>query len=174
MSNFGLAPRLANCWVCKNVGPVEDVTLRLLDEAGAPQPYGDAIKYLRAIGHSADSRRFGVRLKSHRDHVLAAMKKPIPITPAAIESGKITRIEAPAGNSAWLRTTDRAIDIGAEAIETLATRLDSLDTNELAALARLGVSAAAKRGDWEARGRQLGQMDALLQLVAGFGDRNGG
>lgn len=172
--NYGLAPRQAACWVCKNAGAPEDVTMRLLDDEGRELPYADAIEYLTSIGHSASRKAWVDRLKRHRRHVVASMQMPVPVTPAALETGMVRRIEAPGGSPAWVRAPDRAVDLGLEAMATLQGRLELLEDKDLISVARLGITASGKRGEWEMKGRQLGQMDALLKLASGFGPKNGG
>ena len=170
--NYGLAPRSRSCWVCKNVAAVEDVTMRLIDETGRELPYQDAIEYLTAIGHSAERRQWQARLKGHRTHVVRSMRTPAVYSPAAVETGQITRIVAPGGSASWIRAPDKAIDLGMEAMETLAGRISMMEDADLISVARLGITAAGKRGDWEAKGRQMGQMDALMKLASGFGGNN--
>jgi hypothetical protein len=166
--NYGLAPRSPTCWVCQNVGMVEDVTMRLLDEGGRSVPNADAIEYLESIGHSASKGTWGSRLLTHRKHVLRSFEKPVVVTPAKLETGVI-KLNQPAGSPTWLRTTDRAVDLGDMALDTLEGRMALMEDGDLIALARLGVGAAKNRGDWEAKGRRIGQMDALLQIVSGHG-----
>lgn len=168
MTNFGLAPRAAGCWVCRNVASPEDVTLRLIDAASVELPYADAIEYLTGIGHSTTRKNWRLRLKRHRAHVVRWVERPV-VTPAAIETGQVVRLDGPGGAPSWVRAPDRAIDLGMEAIDALSERLENMEDADLIAVARLGLSASGKRGDWEAKGRQMGQMDALLKLASGHG-----
>jgi hypothetical protein len=42
-----------------------------------------------------------------------------------------------------------------------------MEDKELVAVAKLGVTAAQKVGDWEAKGRKLAQVDELIKLASG-------
>lgn len=172
--NYGLAPRSKQCWVCKSVGAPEDVTLRLLDEEGVEQPIDDAVDYLVSCGYKATRETWRKRLASHVGHVQRSMARNTiqVITPAHLERGLVPQVAPPSGSPGWLRTTDKAVDLGDVALTTLAERLEAMSDTDLLAAARLGQAAAAKRGDWEAKGRQLGQMDALMRLAFGAGRAN--
>lgn len=65
---------------------------------------------------------------------------------------------------------EAAIDTGLDALGLLQARLGTMEDRELIAVAKLGQAASSKRGDWEAKGRQLNQMDALIRLAAGLAE----
>jgi hypothetical protein len=160
--NGVLVPRSAGCWVCRTVAVVEDVTVRLFTADGSKKAdYRDAKAYVRAIGYSAiPDRTLGRYLSQHAKHVEAAMAGG-PAAPA-----ELTRI-APVGPSHWLDVNQNAVDIGNEALGVLKSRLDVMEDRELVAVAKIGVAAAQKVGDWEAKGRKLAQVDELIKLASG-------
>jgi len=168
--NYGLAPRSKACWVCKNVASPEDVTLRLIGATGMDLPTKDAIEYLTGIGHSAVKATWVERLKRHRGHVRRSMEAPGPlaIAPAKVELGAVTRVESLGGAPSWVRAPERAIDLGLEAQAVLAERLEDMGDTDLISVARLGITAAGKMGDWEAKGRRMHQVDVLMRLASGF------
>jgi hypothetical protein len=160
--NGALVPRLASCWVCRVVAVVEDVTVRLFQPDGTrKRDYTDAAAYVRSIGYGSIAKSTLTRyLSEHAKHVETAMSGG----PAA--PGTLTRIE-PTGPAHWLDVNQNAIDTGNAAIGRIAARLDVMEDKELVAVAKLGVTAAQKVGDWEAKGRKLAQVDELIKLASG-------
>lgn len=166
--NGVLVPRSAACWVCRTVAVVEDVTVRLFAADGSRRAdYRDAKEYVKAIGYGKiPDKSLSRYLSQHAKHVEAAMAGG----PAA--PGELTKI-APAGPSHWLDVNQNAVDIGNEALGVLHSRLDIMEDRELVAVAKLGVSAAQKVGDWEAKGRKLAQVDELIKLASGLTSEGG-
>jgi len=80
----------------------------------------------------------------------------------------LTRIEPEGGPARWLDVNQQAMDVGTDALRALHARLPEMGDRELVAVARLGVAAAQKHGDWEAKGRSLAQVDAIIRLAAGL------
>lgn len=161
--NAGIVPRHPECWVCKNVAKVEHVTVLLLDEAGQPLPTRDAIAYVTSIGHNASTKTWQHRLRSHRLHIQRSIAKGTVYSPVGVK--RIAPVVPAGGPPTWVRAPDRAMSIGMDAIEQLAERLEEASDETLVAVARLGLTAAGMRGAWEAKGRQLGQLDALIDLA---------
>lgn len=162
-ANLGLAKRDARCWVCQHVSKVEHVTVLLIDEAGGNLPTRPAIDYLQSIGHNASARTWQQRLRHHRLHVLRSVAKGAVYSPVGVK--KITTVTPQGGPPTWVRAPDRAMSIGMDALEQLQERLEEASDETLVAVARLGLTAAGMRGAWEAKGRQLGQLDALIDLA---------
>lgn len=160
--NGVLVPRSASCWVCRTVGVVEDVTVRLFTPEGTrKRDYADAVRYMNGIGYTlVPHRTMKKYLATHANHVEEGMRGG-PAAPA-----HLTKI-APAGPSHWLDVNQNAVDVGNEALGVLHSRLDVLEDRELVAVAKLGVTAAQKVGDWEAKGRKLAQVDSLIKLASG-------
>jgi hypothetical protein len=160
--NGVLVPRAASCWVCRTVGVVEDVTVRLFTADGARRAdYRDAKEYVRAIGYGSISDRTMTRyLSEHARHVEAALGGG-PAAPS-----ELTRIEPP-GPAHWLDVNQNAVEVGNAALARLNARLEVMEDRELVAVAKLGVSAAQKVGDWEAKGRKLAQVDEIIKLASG-------
>ena len=170
MTNAVLVPRHAHCWVCRNVAVVEDVTARLFDEDGVKRSgsrgsFTPALAYLRSIGYTklAD-RTLREHLGFHARHVEAAMQVSSPAPPSAL-----TRMTPEGGPAHWLDVNRQAMDVGMDALRSIRARLPDMADRELVAVARIGVSAAQKHGDWEAKGRKLAQVDAIIRLAAGLG-----
>lgn len=164
LPNLGLVRRHPTCWVCRHVSKVEHVTVLLLDEAGQPLPTRPAMEYLASIGHSASRGTWSGRLRSHRAHVLRDLAKGgVVYSPVAVH--KIAPVAPQGGPPTWVRTPDRAMALGMDALEQLGTRLEEMGDADLVSVARLGLTAAGMRGAWEAKGRQLGQLDALIDLA---------
>jgi len=165
--NGALVPRKAGCWVCENIQNPEDVTVRLYHEDGFRRrgrgAHADARSYIRGMGLSIPSMTLDRRLKNHADHVEAAMAGG-PALP-----GSLTRIE-PAGPAHWLDVNQNAVNIGNEALGVIQSHLGDMEDKELVAVAKLGVTAAQKVGDWEAKGRKLAQVDSLIRLASGMAD----
>jgi hypothetical protein len=63
-----------------------------------------------------------------------------------------------------------AVNIGNEALGVIQSHLGDMEDKELVAVAKLGVVAAQKVGDWEAKGRKLAQIDSLIRLASGMDD----
>lgn len=162
MMNGALVPRSASCWVCRTVGVVEDVTVRLFTADGVRRTdYRDAKAYVRGIGYGKIADRTLTRyLSEHARHVEAAMSGG-PAAPA-----NLTRL-SPEGPAHWLDVNQNAVDVGNEALGRLRARLDVMEDRELVAVAKIGVGAAQKVGDWEAKGRKLAQVDELIKLASG-------
>lgn len=160
--NGVLVPRSAACWVCRTVAVVEDVTVRLFTPDGLRKgDYREAKDYVKAIGYGKVPDRALTRyLSQHAKHVETAMAGG-PAAPA-----ELTKI-APVGAAHWLDVNQNAVDIGNEALGVIRSRLDVMEDRELVAVAKLGVSAAQKVGDWEAKGRKLAQVDELIKLASG-------
>jgi hypothetical protein len=166
--NGALVPRKAGCWVCEKVAAPEDVTVRLFSEDGTRRAgrgaYTAAATYVRDIWTgqvSADT--LNRRLANHADHVELAMRGA-PALPSAL-----TRIE-PAGPAYWLDANQNAVNVGNEALGMIHERMGDMEDKELVAVAKLGVVAAQKVGDWEARGRKLAQVGSLIRLASGMDD----
>lgn len=138
------------------------MTVRLFNEDGSRRPdYRDAAKYIRGIGYSALSDRTLTRyLGTHAKHVELAMAGG-PAAPSAL-----TRIEPP-GPARWLDVNQNAQDVGNEALAILRSRFDQMEDRDLVSVAKIGVQAAQKHGDWEAKGRKLAQVDEIIRLAAG-------
>lgn len=162
VTNGVLVPRSSSCWVCRTIGVVEDVTVRLFHADGSRRnDYQAAKEYVRAVGYSAVADRTLVRyLSEHARHVEAAMHGG-PAAPS-----ELTRIEPP-GPAHWLDVNQNAVEVGNAALARLNSRLDVMEDRELVAVAKLGVSAAQKVGDWEAKGRKLAQLDEIIKLASG-------
>jgi hypothetical protein len=161
--NGALVPRSATCWVCKTVGVVEDVTVRMFTPDGQRKAdYAEAKRYIRSIGYSDPSDRTLVRyLSAHANHVEKSMAGPTAAVPS-----DLTRLEPP-GPSRWLDVNQNAQNVGNEALGIILSRLDVMEDRDLVAVAKIGVQAAQKHGDWEAKGRKLAQVDEIIRLAAG-------
>jgi hypothetical protein len=165
--NGVMVPRLESCWICKKVAVVEDVTVRLFTPEGVRKAdYRDAAAYIKAIGYSIPASTMNRHLAGHAKHVEMAMAGG-PAVPS-----DLTRIEPP-GASHWLDVNQNAVNVGNEALGRLQARLDIMEDKELVAVAKLGVTAAQKVGDWEAKGRKLAQVDELIKLASGYDGDDG-
>ncbi len=164
MVNPALVPRSRNCPVCKRVAKVEDVTVRLFNEEGERLPPKEAIAYLRSIGMTGSPTTFYKRIDQHAKHIQRALASP----PVVVDPHDLVPVEPVGGPPAWVDANAQAIEVGMDALTLLATRLTDMEDKDLIATAKLGQTAASKRGDWEAKGRQLSQMDAVLKLAAGL------
>jgi len=159
-----LVPRSPKCWVCKNVAAVEDVTVRLFDEQGR-KTRGPALSYLRSIGYTKQSDGTLVKhLTTHIRHVESAMQRSDPAPPSAL-----VRVQPEGGPARWLDVNQQIMDVGMDAVRDIRARLPDMGDRELVAVARMGMTAAHKYGDWEAKGRSLAQVDAIIRLAAGLG-----
>ena len=160
-----LVPRNAHCWVCRSVAVVEDVTVRLFDEEGRRCPNRAAISYLRSIGFTRQSdNTLSHYLSTHVAHVRSAIQRSTPAPPDSL-----TRLAPEGGPARWLDVNQQAMDVGMDALRGLRARLTDMGDRELVSVARMGVVASHKQGDWEAKGRQIAQVDALIRLAAGYG-----
>jgi hypothetical protein len=146
---------------------VEDVTVRLFSADGTRRfgrgATADAAEYIRAMGITLSEGSMGFRLSAHADHVEIGMQGGIA-RPAAL-----TRV-APPGPSHWLDVNQNAVNLGNEALGVIASHLPEMEDKALIAVAKLGVEAAQKVGDWEAKGRKLAQIDSLIRLASGMDD----
>jgi len=167
MMNGALVPRKAGCWICENVASPEDVTVRLFSEDGARRAGRGALqagrKYIRGMGIPITSEALDRRLKHHADHVEVGLQGG-PAMP-----GALTRV-VPPGPVYWLDANQAAVNVGAEALGMIHERMPEMEDKELVAVAKLGVVAAQKVGDWEAKGRKLAQIDSLIRLASGMDD----
>ena len=125
---------------------------------------GDAASYVRDLGYPRVSyATMNRRLSGHADHVEVAMQGG-PALP-----GTLTRVEPP-GPAYWLDVNQNAVNVGNSALGAISARLGDMEDKELVAVAKLGVVAAQKVGDWEAKGRKLAQIDSLIRLASGMDD----
>lgn len=166
--NPALAPRSRTCKLCREVSALEDVALRLYDEQGRHLRTKPVIEYLRSIGMTGTPQKLYNRVVTHRKHIDRWLTRGATVLPMNVESG-VTRIPAESGPVRWIDAQQNAIDLGNEALRDLNVRLASgeLETREVIALAKLGVSAANTRGAMEQRGKALNGIDQLLRLAAG-------
>lgn len=172
--NPALAPRVKACTVCREVAAVEHVTMMLYDEDGGHLPASGAIDYVRSIGMAGSNQSLYAKIATHRKHVDAWIARGSPLAPVDGESG-VVRIPPPAGPTRWIDAQQVAMDLGNDALRDLRARMDAgtLDTRDMIALAKLGVTTANVRGQMEQRGKALSGIDRLLQLAAG-GSAGGG
>ncbi len=165
--NGALVPRKAGCWICEHLSSPEDVTVRMFTADGVrktgPGAYTAGRAYIRGMGLDATTRVLDRRLSAHAEHVEVAMRGG-PALP-----GALVRVEPP-GPSYWLDVNQNAVNVGNEALGVLASHLGDMEDKELVAVAKLGVTAAQKVGDWEAKGRKLAQVDSLIRLASGMND----
>lgn len=166
--NGALVPRKAGCWICEKVATPEDVTVRLFSSDGSRRKgagsYGAAAEYVRGLGYPPISTKtLNNRLSNHADHVEIAMQGG-PALPSALTP------LTPPGPAYWLDVNQNAVNVGNEALGVLAAHLGDMEDKELVAVAKLGVVAAQKVGDWEAKGRKLAQIDSLIRLASGMDD----
>lgn len=166
--NPALAPRHARCRLCNEVSALEDVAFRLYDEKGRHLPTKPLHAYLRSIGIAAATpQSLYNRIKRHRDHIDAWLERGARVVPARLDD-HTQRIPAVSGPVRWLDAQQNAIDLGDSAVDILKSRLDLMDDKNLIAVAKLGATAATARGNLEAKGKALSQVDKLLQLAAGM------
>ena len=163
--NGALVPRKAGCWVCDKLASSEDVTVRLFSEDGTRRQgrgaTAEAARYVTGMGYAMSSNLLNRRLTHHADHIEAGM------TATVVRPGNLTRLE-PAGPAHWLDVNQNAVNIGNEALGAIQARIPDMEDKELVAVAKLGVTAAQKVGDWEAKGRKLAQIGDLIRLASGF------
>jgi hypothetical protein len=162
-----LVPRKRGCWVCEHVATPEDVTVRLFSEDGTRRQgrgaTSDAAQYIRGIlgKGNVSSETLSKRLANHASHVELAMQGG----PAA--PGALVPLE-PEGPAYWLDVNQNAVNVGNAALGVIATRMPDMEDKELVAVAKLGVTAAQKVGDWEAKGRKMAQIGDLIRLASGM------
>ena len=168
MMTGALVPRKAGCWVCEKVASPEDVTVRLFSPGGVRlQGRGStraAAAYVEGMGYSVPRDLMTRRLNVHGEHVEVSMVGGQPAAP-----GALARIEPP-GPAYWLDANQAAVNVGFEALGMIHERMPEMEDKELVAVAKLGVVAAQKVGDWEAKGRKLAQIDSLIRLASGMDD----
>jgi hypothetical protein len=162
--NLGLAPKDTHCWICQNIRASEDVTARAFDPSGDRQETTEAVAYLVSIGIGGSKSTLQRRVRAHAKHLEQYAARPYPLVPG---KSAITIIPP---HSNWLAATQGAVDLGMEAQRDLATRLSQgyMQDKDVISLARLGIVAATKQGDLEAKGKSLKQVDRLLMLAAGL------
>jgi hypothetical protein len=166
--NGALVPRRAGCWVCEKFATPEDVTVRLFTADGTrrrgPGAYTAAAVYVRGLKFPpTTTATLNRRLSGHADHVEEALQGG-PAVPS-----ELTRVE-PAGPAYWLDVNQNAVNVGNDALGVISARMGDMEDKELVAVAKLGVIAAQKVGDWEAKGRKLAQIDSLIRLASGMDD----
>lgn len=168
VGNPAMAPRARTCLICKEVQALEDVAFRLYDEKGRHLPTRPVIEYLRSIGIVGSPQKLYNRVITHRKHLDRWLLRGAVVSPLHIDEG-ISRIPEPAGPIRWLDAQQNAIDLGNEALRSLAARMASgeLEVRDEIALAKLGVSSANVRGAMEQKGKALSSIDQLLRLAAG-------
>jgi hypothetical protein len=166
--NPALAPRSTTCRVCKDVADLADVALRLWDEDGGRLALGTqrVAKYLASIGVAGSKRALEARAETHRDHAERYMAGER----TNVRAGDVIVPPSPHGPARWLDVQQDAMDVGRDALAKALQRLNEggMEDKDVIALAKLGVGAAGKRADLEAKGRKLSQMDELLELAAGL------
>ena len=164
--NGVLVPRKAGCWVCERVAHPEDVTVRLFSTsgvriAGRGATYAAAM-YIEGMGYSMPRRLMTSRLNDHGKHVELSLAGEEPVLPSSL-----SRVE-PAGPVHWLDANQNAINVGNEALGMIVARMPEMEDRELVAVAKIGVTAAQRAGDWEAKGRKLAQIGDLIRLASGM------
>lgn len=171
--NPALAPRLPGCRVCSAVHALEDVAWRIWREDGSFIGYTDAAAYLRSIGMTGSDEAIRKRIARHRAHVEAWLAEGAPnaYTPGVEAVRRIATAER--GPVRWLDVAQTGAELGMESLRLLSMRLGTMDDRDLIAVAKLGLGAANKIGDMEARGRALYQVDGILRLAAGLGEYDG-
>jgi len=165
--NGALVPRKAGCWVCDKLASSEDVTVRLFSPDGirlqGRGAYANAAGYITGMGYTFPRDLLNRRLKAHGEHVEVSMLGGEPV----VRPGNLTRLD-PAGPAHWLDVNQNAVNVGNDALGEIARRMPEMEDKELVAVAKLGVTAAQKVGDWEAKGRKLAQIGDLIRLASGF------
>ncbi len=159
-----LVPRSRNCWVCKHVAKVEDVTVRLFDEKGARLAPKEAIDYLRSMGATGSPTTFYNRVNKHAQHI----ERHLANVPAIVDPASVVPVAPVGGPPSWVDANAQAIEVGMEALTIIRARLMDMDDKTVVSVAKMGQSSVSKRGDWAAKGRQLDQMDAVLRLASGL------
>jgi hypothetical protein len=167
-SNPRLSPRSTACSLCRDVRELADVALRLWDEDANRIPGGTAQvgRYLKSIGIAGTKRALEARAETHRDHCERYADGERKNVAAVDGEVVVPRL----GPSRWLDVQQDAMDVGRSALARLQEYIDAglLQPKDMIAAAKMGVGAAGKRADLEAKGRKLSQMDELLELAAGL------
>jgi len=125
--------------------------------------------YARSVGMAGTDRVVRRQLRAHATHVAAYMAGA-PVAPGA---GRVTRVTVGDTPREWLQVNQQAMNIGFEALSGLYARMQAgeLEPREEIELAKLGLSAAHKRGDHLTRGKVLRDAaEDLLRLASGFED----
>jgi hypothetical protein len=163
-----MAPRHHRCAICRKVTAIEHVALMMYDETMEPLPISPVVDYLQSIGMGGTRRQFVRRISAHRKHIDAWIERGARVLPVH-EASNVIRIPPKTGDTRWIDVSQNAMDVGNDALRELNARLQTgeMETGEVIALARLGVTAATNRGALEQKGRALTGIDRLLQLAAG-------
>lgn len=163
-----LVPRRAGCWVCEKVAEPDKVTVMLFSESGAPRrgrgAFADAMTYVRSMGYPVGTDLLYKRLCKHADHVEIDRTESRPAAPS-----NLTRI-APLTPAHWLDVNQSAINVANEALGQIVERMPDMKDQDLVMVAKIGITAAQKVGDWESRGRKMAQIDSLIRLASGLDD----
>lgn len=163
-----LVPRRTGCWVCEKVAAPDHVTVLLFSPDGTPRrgrgAQVEAAAYLRTMGYPMKQETLYKRLRTHADHVEADRGESRPAAPMAL-----TRVSPP-GAAHWLDTNQNAINVGNEALNQIVERMPDMKDQDLVMVAKIGLTAAQKVGDWESRGRKMAQIDSLIRLASGLDD----
>lgn len=162
MVNPSLAPRNRRCIVCNSVSDLADVNLRLLDASGNRLGIKEAAEYMRQFPgwHEVKPATLAGRLFQHRKHVERYLRSHDTAAVAPAQMGTVTRI-GEREDASWLSIQQAAMNVGRDALGLIASRLETFEPKEQIAVARLGVSTAAKRADLEIKGhvrRSAGRM----------------
>lgn len=157
-----LVRRKRNCTICRSVAAIEHVNVLIVATDGTRRrDYRRAVgEYLRGMGVSV-----GVKaIEGHARHVMddianpprrALLDRMVPVAPDGVPAS-------------WLDVNEQGLGVGMEALRDLRARLPDLDDKDLIAVAKMGLSAAGKRADIEARGRAMGAtLNALAALASG-------
>jgi hypothetical protein len=164
--NGALVPRKAGCWICERVANPEDVTVRLFGPDGirlqGRGAYTAAANYVKGMGYTVAHDLMIRRLKIHGEHVELSMQAGKPALPGSLIPVK------PEGPAYWLDVNQNAVNVGNDALSMISQRMPEMEDKELVAVAKIGVTAAQKVGDWEAKGRKLAQIGDLIRLASGF------
>lgn len=183
-----LAPRSSKCMTCSVVADLSDIAIRLWEEDGTRIPAGTwrAAEYLESIGLEGPKRNLEKRMQTHRRHVERFMARPsqaiapMQLIPggkkddaaAAVDPKTIQRYIPPEkrGPSRWVDVQQNGMDVGNDALAIIEQRLRSgmMEDKDIISVAKLGQTAASKRGDLEAKGRRLNQVDELIRMAAGM------
>jgi hypothetical protein len=165
VKNLGLAPRVLNCFICRKVAHPEDVTVRLFEADGLPKKRStEAVDYLMTIGLPQSRRQFQKHVKKHVAHIVAYALEPHDLAPIERENAQVME---PPGPRSWIDTTDMAMDVGADALRMVRSRLEGMDDKDLIAAARIGLTAAGQRATSERRGAGKAFDGVLRALGAG-------
>jgi hypothetical protein len=165
--NGALVPRKSGCWICERVANPEDVTVRLFGPDGirlqGRGAYTAAANYVKGMGYAIPHDQMIRRLKIHGEHVELSMdNQVVPALP-----GSLIPVQPP-GPAYWLDVNQNAVNVGNDALTMISSRMPEMEDKELVAVAKIGVTAAQKVGDWEAKGRKLAQIGDLIRLASGF------